>query len=187
MSADPQTVKEILEQRERQFLLGKSRVIMRSAVENIEVGDFRIESAKDGENVELPRWAAEELVQLKLADAMEEPFETEVFKALSREKILGPFQLSSLNDEFYLKMRRRFLYLSKAMKAGQVSPQDYERLRSASYDLIGMRLAKLLSLSSSSTELATIADKLTREERAFFSLSQSSSREWKRVLLGDEK
>jgi DNA replication factor GINS len=187
LTAGPQPIKEIFEQRERQFLLGRSRVTMRSTVENIEVGDFKIESAREGEGVELPRWVAEELVQLKLADATEEPFETEVFKALSREKILGPFQLSSLNDEFYLRMRRRFLYLSQAMKAGRVSTQDYEKLRSVSYDLIGMRLAKLLSLSSSSTELSTIKEKLTPEERTFFSMSQAISKEWKKALLGDEK
>ncbi|MDA4128064.1 MAG: hypothetical protein OK422_01140 [Thaumarchaeota archaeon] len=164
--------------------MSKSRVTMRSSVENIEVGDFKIEKLNVGESAELPRWVAEELVHLNLAEMAEEPFETEIFKALSREKMLGPFQLSNMNSDFYLKMKRRLAYLRSAMDAGRVRKEDFERLRASSYDLIGLRLGKLLSLSSSSTSVATIGEKLTPEEKAFFTISQSASKEWKDALLG---
>jgi hypothetical protein len=186
MPGEPQKISDVLEEREREFLLGKSRVTMRSSIENIDVGDFKIESLKQGESVELPRWAAEELIQLELADAVEEPIETDMFKALSREKMLGPFQLSGLPPDFYMRMRRRMTYLHKAAEEARVKKEDYERFRASSYDLIGVRLGKLLSLSSSSTSLSTIADKLTPEEKVYFSLAQSFSKEWKNALLRDE-
>ena len=49
---------------------------------------------------------------------------------------------------------------------------------------MGIRLSKLLSLSSTSTPASSLAEKLTPEESEFFALSQSLSREWKVGLLG---
>ena len=177
-------VRELFQQRETDFLLSTVRVRMRSAVENIEVGDVKIEKLKEGETAELPRWVAEEFAALNLEEVGEEPFETEILKALSREKMMGPSQLSSLAPDFYLKMRRRLVYLKGAAEAGRVRKEDYERLRTSSYDLIGIRLGKLLSLSSSSTTLAAIAERLTPEERVFFTTSQSFSNDWRSLLLG---
>ncbi len=180
-------IEDLFQQRERDFLQAVVRVTMRSSIENIEVGDFRIEKLSEGESTELPRWVAEELVLLNLAEMADEPFETEIFKALSREKMMGPFQLSSLSPDFYLRMRRRFTYLNEALAAGRIRKEEYERLRVTSYDLVGMRLGKLLSLSGSSTSLGGISDKLTPEEKAFFTLSQSLSKEWKSALLKEVK
>ena len=100
--------------------------------------------------------------------------------------MMGPLQLSSLPPDFFLRMRRRLVQLETAVKGGKGRREDYEKLRNASYDILGMRLGKLLSLSSSSTTLSSIADKLTPEEREFFGVAQSISKEWKQALLGGE-
>lgn len=158
---------------------------MRTSLENIDAGDFTIGSVKESEAVEFPRWVAEELAELNLAEMQEEPFESEVFKALTREKMLGSPQLSSLNPDFYLKLRRRLELIKEAVGAGKFRREDYERLKANCYDLIGRRLSKLLALSSSLSGLETIGDKLTPEEKIFFSSSQTLSKEWKRALLGE--
>ncbi len=186
MAAEGSQIRELLEERERDYLLSKVRVKMRSSVENIEVGDFKIEKLMEGENAELPRWVAEEFAGLNLAEVPEEPFESEVLKSLSREKMMGPFQLSNLSPDFYLRMKRRLAYLQGAASAGRVRKDEYERLRASSYDMIGIRLGKLLSLSSSSTTLSAIVEKFTPEEKFFFTLSQSISKEWKSILLGEK-
>jgi hypothetical protein len=187
LSREGQGIKELFERREKEFLLAKSRVKMRSSVENIDAGDYRIEALSEGQSVEVPRWVAEELVQLNLAESSDEPFEMEMFRAISREKMMGPLQLSALPQDFYLRMRRRVTYLGAAAREGRVKKEEYEKLRAVCYDLIGMRLSKLLSLSSSSTKVADMGEKLTPEEREFFTLSQASSLEWKAALLGDGK
>lgn len=160
---------------------------MRSSVENLEVGDFRIEKLSDGESTDLPRWVAEELAGMNLAEVVEEPFDIEIFKALSREKMMGPLQLSPLPRDFYVRMKRRLGRLAEAVKEGRVRREDLDRLKAGSYDLVGMRLGKLLSLSSASTSASSLADRLTPEESAFFSLSQSLSKEWKAALLGSAR
>jgi GINS complex protein helical bundle domain len=177
------SMRDLLSQRETSYLLGKTRVTMRSSLENIEVGDFRVESLKEGQSAELPRWVAEALVALNVAQMDEEPFEQELFRSLSREKLMGPLQLSNLSSDFYPRMKRMLTRRAEEAKDGKIKREDYDKLKASSYDLIGMRLSKLLSLSSSSTSPQSLTDKLTPEERAFFALSQSVSREWRDALL----
>jgi GINS complex protein helical bundle domain len=175
----------LFEQREREFMLAKVRVKMRTSVENIDAGDYKIESMQAGQSAELPRWVAEELTSLNLAETSDEPFETEIFRALSKEKMMGPLQLSALPEDFYLRMRRRVEYLGNAVRDGRVRKEEHEKLKGVCYDLIGMRLSKLLSLSSSSTKASDMGEKLSPEEKAFFNMAQASSLEWKAALLGD--
>ena len=178
-------IRELFDQRERDFLLSPVRVTMNAQLENIEVGDFRIASLSGGENTEIPRWVAEELAELKLCEIEEEAFEVEILRALTREKMLGSPQLSALQPDFYLKMRRRLRLVRQGVDSGKYRREDYERLKSSCYDLIGRRMSKLLSMSGSASGLEAISDRLTREEKSFFSTSQSLSREWKEALLGE--
>ena len=178
-------IKELFDQRERDFLLSPVRVTMNAQLENIDVGDFRIASLSNGENVEMPRWVAEELAELKLCEVEEEAFEVEILRALTREKMLGSPQLSALQPDFYLKMRRRLRIVRQGVEAGRYRREDHERLKSSCYDLIGRRMSKLLSMSGSSSGLEAVMDKLTQEEKSFFSSSQSLSKEWKDALLGE--
>ena len=98
--------------------------------------------------------------------------------------MMGPLQLSTLPGDFYVRMRRRLQYLAGAAKEGRVRREEVEKLRATSYDLIGMRLSKLLSLSSTSASAASLGDRLTPEEKAFFGRSQSLSKEWREAILG---
>jgi hypothetical protein len=176
----------MLEQREREYLLGKAKVRMRLSVENIDVGDFRIDHLAEGESPELPRWVADELVAQGMAEAVEEPVEGEVFRALSKEKMMGPLQLSALSREFYVRMRRKLGQVNGGVVDGKQKEEELEKLRAVCYDLVGIRLSKLLSLSSSSAFASSLSDKLTPEESAFFAVTQSLSKEWKSALLGRE-
>ena len=187
MSEEQIALRQMLERREREYLLGTTRARMRSSVENLDVGDFHIERLGEGESVDLPRWVADELIIQGMAESSETPFENEIFSTLSKEKMMGPLQLSGLPPDFYVKMRRRLGTLSTAVSDGKSRREDLERLRAVCYDLVGIRLSKLLSLSSSSTPASSLAEKLTPEESAFFAISQSLSKEWKAGLLGGGK
>jgi len=187
LSEEQVTLRQMLERREREYLLGSTRAKMRSSVENLDVGDFHIEKLAQGDSVDLPRWVADELVVQGMAETTEAPFENEIFNALSKEKMMGPLQLSALPPDFYVRMRRRLGYLGAGVAEGKTRREDFERLRAVCYDIVGIRLSKLLSLSSSSTPASTLGERLTPEESAFFALSQSLSKEWKAGLLGGSK
>lgn len=187
MSGEQLALRQMLERREREYLMGKTRVRMKTSVEGLEVGDYPVGALGEGESPELPRWVADELVGLNLAESPEEPFEVEMLKALSREKMMGPMQLSSLPEDFYLRMRRRVSALSNLVSEGKAKKEDVDRVRSGCYDLVGIRLSKLLMLSSSATPSSSLDGRLTPEETAFFSVSQSLSKEWRSALLGGAK
>jgi len=178
---------ELLERREREYLLTNTRARMRSSVESLDVGDFHIGKLNEGESVELPRWVADELVVQGMAETVESPFENEIFNSLSKEKMMGPLQLSGLQPDFYVRMRRKLSSLGASAAEGRSRKEEYDRLRAVCYDLVGIRLSKLLSLSSSSATGTTLGDRLTPEESAFFALAQSLSKEWKSGLLGGQK
>ena len=55
MSEEQISLRQMLERREREYLLGTTRARMRSSVENLDVGDFHIEKLSEGDSVELPR------------------------------------------------------------------------------------------------------------------------------------
>lgn len=184
MERSGKVITELFEQREREFLLSRVRVTMKGSLEEIEVGEVVLAKMKQGETVELPRWVAEELVELDLAEMQEEAFETEIFKVLTREKMLGSPQLSALQANFYLKMRRRLAVIKEGSEKGKYRREDYEKLKANCYDLIGRRLSKLLSISSSAN-LQAIGEKITPEEKFFFTASRSFSDEWKNSLLGE--
>ena len=101
--------------------------------------------------------------------------------------MMGPLQLSGLQSNFYVRMRRKLAALNRSVAEGKSRKEEYDRLRAVCYDLVGIRLSKLLSLSSSSATASTLDDKLTPEESAFYALSQSLSKEWKAGLLGGQK
>ena len=165
-------------------MLGTTRTRVRSSLENLDIGDFHIEKLSEGDTVDLPRWVADELVSQGMAESADTPFENEVYGALAKEKLMGPLQLTGLSADFYVKMRRRLTVLSRSAAEGKSKKEDLERLRGVCYDLVGIRLSKLLSLSSSSTPASTLVEKLTPEESEFFALSQSLSKEWRAGLLG---
>ena len=166
-------------------MMAMVRVKIRASFENIEAGDYRIEKAQEGETIEFPRWVAEELAALNLVAADEEPFEVEVSRALSREKMMGPLQLSAMPPDFYVRMKRRVEKLGEGVKEGKNRSEDFQKFKNACYDLVGMRLSKLLSLSSASTTVKDSGANLAPEEKTFFTLAQSISKEWKSALLGE--
>jgi len=178
-------VRKLFERRKRDFLLSKVRVTMHTSLENIDGGDFTIGSVKESEAVEFPRWVAEELVALNLAEIQEEPFESEILKALTREKMLGSLQLSSLDPDFYLKLKRKLESIRERVGSGKAKREDFEKIKANCYDLIGRRLSKLLALSSSVGGIDAIGDRLTPEEKVFFDSSQNLSRQWRLALLGE--
>ena len=165
-------------------MLSPVRVVVKSSMEELEVGDMTIPKLKVGEALELPRWVAEEMVEMGVVEIQEEAFEIEIFKALTREKMLGASQVSALQPNFYLMMRRRLATVKEGAGSGKYRRDDYEKLRANCYDLIGRRLSKLLSVSSSAS-LQTIGDKLTPEEKEFFSASRTQAEQWKSSLLGE--
>ena len=101
MSSQP--VLQSIRDREFSYLLSSTRLRVKQKIPKIDIGSIHLESMNEGDAVDLPRWIAEVLINMDVCESQEESFASEVFKAVTREKIAGPDQLSTLRPDFYLR------------------------------------------------------------------------------------
>jgi DNA replication initiation complex subunit (GINS family) len=129
--------------------------------------------------IDLPRWVAEVLVNLDICESQEESFSSEVFKAVTREKIAGNDQLSTLRADFYLKIRRQ-------LTAGAMKPAllpEMEKTRTLIYDLIALRIRKILSIATSLSPPTDVREKLTPEEYQIFDAVYTLLQSWRAMMM----
>ena len=141
---------------------------MKQKLPRIDIGSIHLEPMNEGDTIELPRWVAEVLLDMGVSEIQEENFSSEVFKAVTREKIAGNDQLSTLRPDFYLKVRRQLSFVSESPYQKPSNLPELEKTRTLVYDLVALRLRKILSLAVSLSTPIDIRDKLTPEEYQIF-------------------
>ena len=134
--------------------------------------------AKHGEILSIPRWVADVLELEKLVDIQDTDMVVALKQALVKENIQGDFDLSTLDSDFYIKVRS---YMQK------LPPQDSNKVESMLNTLIRKRQGKIIRLADSSKLTSDLAKKLSIEEQALFSSIHSQSAIFKKQFLGDNK
>ncbi len=174
------SVLEIIRDREFAYLLASTRLKVKQKIPKIDIGSIHLEPLNEGDAVDLPRWVAEVLIRLDICESQEESFASEVFKAVTREKIAGVDQLSTLRPDFYLKIRRNLAF-ANATKPSTVP--EVEKTRILIYDLIALRLRKILAIAASLSPPTDIRDKLTPEEYQIFDSVYSLLQSWRSMTM----
>lgn len=164
------------------FLLIPVKVIIKQNLPSIEIGSINLPETREGDVIEIPRWVAEIMVQMGFAEPREESFELELFKALSRERMQDPSQISTLKADFYPRMKRQMNLMRAMIKKDESLKEAYEKLSSSSYDLIALRTNKLLYLVGSSVLSPDLERKITPEEKDLFELIRSMIEYWKKTI-----
>lgn len=143
----------------------------------IDVGDIKIE-AQQGEILNLPRWVCDVISSENLAEIQDSDMITELKQAIVKENVQGEFDLSTLDPHFYIKLRSHMTKLDTS---------DYDKIESMLNSLIRKRQGKIIRLADSSKLTADISQKLSIEERAFYTSIYNNSIEFKNHVLGDKK
>ncbi|MCP8322336.1 MAG: DNA replication complex GINS family protein [archaeon] len=164
------------------FLLVPVKVIIKQDLPAIEIGSVNLPEAHEGDVIEVPRWVAEIMVQMNFAELQEESFNLELFKALSRERMQDPSQISTLKADFYPEMKRRMKLTKSMMERDESLKEVYEKFSSSAYDLIALRTSKLLYLASSPLS-PDLEKKITPEEKNLFELIRSIIENWRKAIL----
>lgn len=134
---------------------------------NFDVAGIKIAS-KEGEMLNLPRWVGQILDENGLGELDSPDMITELKQALSKEKLIGEYQLSGLDDDFYIKLKAAMDKLDR---------HDFDNVESILMELFRMRRGKIIKLADSTKLTAELNSKLTVEEKLFFeSISQNSKR-----------
>jgi len=180
--SDPNVIRAIRD-REYAYLLTNTRLRMKQKTPRIDIGSIHLDPLNEGDTIDLPRWVAEVLVEMGVSENQEENFSSEVFKAVTREKIAGSDQLSTLRPDFYLKMRRQMSFSSESSGLRSGNIPDLEKTRTLVYDLVALRLRKILSIATSLSPPIDIKDKLTPEEYQIFDSVYSLLQSWRSLVM----
>lgn len=128
---------------------------------------ININGPKEGEILDVGLWLAPYLAERGLIKVELEDFETEVFNSLNKEKMLGPHQIGPLPQDFYQK----FNLYTKLKK-------DDQRVKMYVYDLIKLRVNKIVQMALKGVEQEKLADALTPEETALYLTIKKEVEEW---------
>ena len=149
----------------------------------------KLTSARIGQEVEVPYWAARELVQLGYAKFRDEDVLT--FNSLSkihwRETIPDSRRIPSLQGNFYCILRRHLSEVRKQSKQDQVKLRELERTETLVRDIMNCRVRKIVALAAAPTPSEEIMNGLTLEEKSLYNVLNRTIEEWKARLLQESK
>ena len=135
---------------------------------------IKINGPKEGEILDIGLWLAPVLAERGLIKVGLEDFEAEVFNAINKEKILGQHQIGPLPQDFYQKFN---LYIKLK--------KDDNRIKMHVYDLIKIRMNKIIQMAFQDVELDKLASLLTPEETILFERLKNDLREWYSNVFSD--
>ena len=142
---------------------------------NFDVASIKIES-KQGEMVNLPRWVGQILEDNGLGELDNPDMVTELKQSLSKEKMIGEYQISTLAPDFYIKLKATMKKLDR---------YDFDNVESVMMELFRMRRGKIIKLADSSKLTAELNSKLTAEEKIFFESIRNNSKKFEMHIKGD--
>lgn len=143
----------------------------------IDASDVSID-AKHGEIISIPRWVASVLASEKLVDVQDTDMVVALKQSLVKENVQGDFDLSTLESDFYIKVRT---YMQR------LPQQDQDKVESMLNTLMRKRQGKIIRLADSSKMTSDLAKKLSIEERALFDVIHTQSVGFQKQILGDNK
>src|SRR5574342_46478 len=131
----------------------------------IDASDVSID-AKHGEIISIPRWVANVLASEKLVDVQDTDMVVALKQSLVKENVQGDFDLSTLDSDFYIKVRT---YMQR------LPQQDQDKVESMLNTLMRKRQGKIIRLADSSKMTSDLAKKLSIEEHALFDVIHTQS------------
>ncbi|MGC8599479.1 MAG: hypothetical protein ACP5LX_00240 [Nitrososphaeria archaeon] len=135
---------------------------------------IKINGPREGEILDIGLWLAPVLAEKGLVKVGLEDFEAEVFNAINKEKILGQHQIGPLPQDFYQKFN---LYIKLK--------KDDQRIKMHVYDLIKIRMNKIIQMAFQGIELDKLVSLLTPEETILFQRLKNDLEEWYSNVFSD--
>lgn len=140
-----------------------------------DVAGMKIEGTQ-GDTHNLPQWIGKILSDNNLGTLDSPDMITELKQALSKEKMVGEYQISTLDPNFYIKLK-------ESMKA--LNRDDFDKVESMMLELFRMRRGKLVRIADSIKLNSELYGKLTVEENVFYKTIYENSKEFERRVTGD--
>lgn len=165
--------------------LSNVRVIAKDNIEEMKIGSFNLEKKDKETKFDIPRWVASILVDKGLVNFLDTGIEIEVLTAVHKEKSLGNLQLSPLRKDFYPKVKLLLNDWKLKLVNNPNLKTEYDKISMSCYDLMNIRISKLISLASLSHPPDDLSNRITPEEQILFDKARNDIQEWRNSMLGE--
>jgi DNA replication factor GINS len=176
MSSSPILIQGIFESLKNtyllEYLLEEIRVTFKSDVK-ISINEINID-AKEGDILLLPRWFTKILLNKNLVETQDNEVSSYVSKALNRERISKPHDISGVDVDFYIRVNDFLEGLNE---------KERENLTVSLNSFVLSRLGKIVKLAAASSLSAEMESKLSAEEKQLYNFVHTSSLAFKESVL----
>lgn len=155
-----------------EYLLEEVRITFKSDVK-ISLNGINID-AKEGDILPLPRWLTKILSKKNLIEIQDYEISSYVSKALNRERISKPHDISGVDADFYIRVDDFLETLNE---------KERETLMVSLNSFVISRLGKIVNLAAASSLSAETESKLSAEERQLYNSVRTSSLAFKGSVL----
>ncbi|HXV89536.1 MAG TPA: hypothetical protein VD710_10665 [Nitrososphaeraceae archaeon] len=156
-----------------EYLLEEIRVTVKSDIK-ISINYINID-AKEGDILLLPRWLTKILSNKNLIEIQDNEMSSYVSKALNRERISKPHDISSIDADFYIRVDDFLKSLNE---------KERETLMVSLNSFVISRLGKIVKLAAASSLSPEMETKLSAEEKQLYNFINTSSLAFKESVLG---
>ncbi|MBV9667689.1 MAG: DNA replication complex GINS family protein [Nitrososphaeraceae archaeon] len=139
----------------------------------VSLGSITID-AKEGDISSLPRWLAKLLAEESVIEIQDNDSSAYISRALNRERISKPHDLSGLDPDFYIRVHDYIEGLNEREK---------ESIIVSLLSFVTSRLEKIVKLAAASALSPELEAKLSVEEKELYLLIHSYSSEFKQKVL----
>jgi len=141
-----------------------------------------------GQEVELPLWIAQHLVEMGYAKFRDD--EQLTLNTLStthyKETLPAAKQVPRLSRSFYFHVRRLIRNLKSQELKDRAKGRDLDKAQALARDIVAIRVKKLVSLAASGEQATELTSNLTAEEQALYEKVREAVDSWKKDILGRE-
>ncbi len=150
------------------------------------IGDRVLGPYRMNQEVELPLWIAQHLVEMGYAKFRED--EQLTLNTLStthyKETLPGSRQVPRLSRSFYFQVRRLLRSLRSQEAKDRAKGRDLDKALALARDIVAIRVKKIASLAASGEQASDLTSNLTAEEQALYEEIREKVDSWKRDILG---
>jgi DNA replication factor GINS len=130
-----------------------------------------------GDTNNMPLWIGKILSDNKIGTLISPDMITQLKQALSKEKMVGEYQISTLDPHFYIKLKESMNELNR---------DDFDKVESMMLELFRMRRGKLVKIADSIKLSSELYNKLTVEENVFYKTIYDNSIEFEKQIRGEQ-
>ncbi len=140
------------------------------------VAGMKIEGTQ-GDTNNMPQWVGKILSDNSIGTLDSPDMITQLKQALSKEKMVGEYKISTLDPHFYIKLKA-------SMK--DLNANDFDRVESMMLELFRMRRGKLVKTADAYKLDSELYNKLTVEENVFYKTIYDNSKEFEKHIRGEQ-